>query len=191
MKKIFPCYDDFVGKLLIAMPHIKASHFAQTVVFVCEHNERGSTGIVLNRLEPKIQFDDLLVHVGLTKKQKLANAYIYHGGSADMDKGFVLHTADFLIPESMQIGESFALTKTIGILKSIVSDGVPQYYWVTMGYTYWPTGQLEYDFQENEWLCMEPSVELVFSTDIKTKWQRAFSAFNIVPARLSAFCGNA
>ncbi|MDR2417395.1 MAG: YqgE/AlgH family protein [Holosporales bacterium] len=190
MKTISPYYN-FAGKLLIAMPHVRTPRFAQTVMFVCEHNEKGSTGIILNRLESKIQFDDLLLHVGLTRKQTLKNACIYHGGSTDMDKGFILHTADFLTQESIPIGENFALTKTIGILKSIVSDGIPQYYWIAMGYTYWPIGQLEYDFQENEWLCMEPNIELMFSTDVRTKWQRAFSVFNIVPERLSAFCGNA
>lgn len=190
MRAISPYYN-FTGKLLVAMPHVKTSRFSQTVIFVCENNEKGSIGIILNRLEQKIQFDDLLLHVGLTRKKTLKNAYIYHGGSTDIDKGFVLHTADFLTQESISIGESFAMTKTVGILKSIVSDGVPQHYWVAMGYTYWPVGQLEYDFQENEWLCMEPNIELIFSTDIRTKWRRAFSIFKIAPARLSTFCGNA
>jgi putative transcriptional regulator len=184
-------YNNFVGKILVAMPHIKASYFAQTVIFVCEHNEWQSSGIILNRLDPKIEFNDLLLHLGLTANQTLKNTCMHYGGPIDMDKGFVLHTTDFLTHESMIIGDNFAITKTVGILKSIISDGVPKNYLVAMGHTQWQAGQLEHDFQENEWLCIDPSVELVFSTDVKTKWQRAFSSFNIVPERLTAFCGHA
>jgi putative transcriptional regulator len=181
----------FVGKLLVAMPHIKVPPFSQTLIYICGHNEQGSMGIIVNRLEPKIQFEDLLLHVGLMTKHAPKGVPIYCGGTTGIDRGFVLHSTDCLVKESILVGENLALTGTIGILEAIASGCAPQNYWVVMGHTRWPAGRLEHDVQENEWLCIEPNAELIFSTDVETKWRQAFAVLDIVPARLTAFYGHA
>ena len=37
------------GNFLIAMPALQDPNFNRTVTFICEHNEQGAFGIVINR----------------------------------------------------------------------------------------------------------------------------------------------
>jgi putative transcriptional regulator len=41
--------DNLTGKLLVAVPHMLDPNFARTVVLVCEHNEHGALGLIINR----------------------------------------------------------------------------------------------------------------------------------------------
>jgi putative transcriptional regulator len=190
MPKINSTCVELVGKLLVAMPHVKTSPFTQTLIYIYEHDSYGSRGLIVNRISPKLHLEDLLAHLGVVARHPMKNPYIYHGGSTDLDRGFVLHTGDYLTDGSLLIGDNFALTKTVEIIKTIISQSFPQHYWITMGCTYWPQGQLERDLQENYWLCIEPTIELVFSMDLETKWRRAFSSLGTIPAQFTTFCGH-
>ncbi|WP_310614857.1 YqgE/AlgH family protein [Limnohabitans sp.] len=78
---------------LIAMPGLEDETFAKSVVYVCEHSERGALGLVINKpgeLSMKGLFDkvDLPLH-----RQDLMNAPVLQGGPVHTERGFVLHDA--------------------------------------------------------------------------------------------------
>ena len=78
---------------LIAMPGLEDAAFAKSVVYVCEHSERGALGLVINKpgeLSMKSLFDkvDLPLH-----RQDLVNSPVLQGGPVHTERGFVLHDA--------------------------------------------------------------------------------------------------
>ena len=78
---------------LIAMPGLEDAAFAKSVVYVCEHSERGALGLVINKpsdLSMEGLFDkvDLPLH-----RQDLMTAPVLQGGPVHTERGFVLHDA--------------------------------------------------------------------------------------------------
>ena len=82
---------DFRHHFLIAMPAMADSHFAKTLVYICEHNEQGALGIIVNRptnLTLGELFDQTKIPVS---EFKLSGMPVYFGGPVQTDRGFVLH----------------------------------------------------------------------------------------------------
>jgi putative transcriptional regulator len=89
---------------LIAMPSLEDETFAKSVVYVCEHSERGAMGLVINKpsdlsMEGLFEKVDLPLH-----RQDLMNAPVLQGGPVHTERGFVLHDA-LWSHEADQIGE--------------------------------------------------------------------------------------
>lgn len=94
---------------LIAMPSLEDEIFAKSVVYVCEHSERGAMGLVINKpgeLSMKELFEkvDLPLH-----RQDLMNAPVLQGGPVHTERGFVLHDA-LWSHEVEQVSEAVAVT---------------------------------------------------------------------------------
>ncbi|MDR1266859.1 MAG: YqgE/AlgH family protein [Holosporales bacterium] len=182
--------ENFSGKLLVAMPHIKPHNFAKTLIYVYSHGESGTEGIILNRASVQFRFEDLLVHAGIAV-QPMRSPRLHYGGPVDTDRGFVLHSSDYLSEESVLVGENLAVTRTVDVLRMIATRSIPKNYWISVGRTHWPARQLRKEIQENKWLCIEPTLDLIFSEDLETKWVRAFSILDTIPAQFSNLCGHA
>jgi putative transcriptional regulator len=89
---------------LIAMPSLEDETFAKSVVYVCEHSERGAMGLVINKpsdlsMEGLFEKVDLPLH-----RQDLMNAPVLQGGPVHTERGFVLHDA-LWSHEADQVGE--------------------------------------------------------------------------------------
>ncbi len=80
---------------LIAMPGLEeaSSFFSRSVVYLCEHSERGALGLVINK-PMDISLEGLLEKVDLTLgRSDLSDAPVFHGGPLQTERGFVLHDA--------------------------------------------------------------------------------------------------
>ncbi len=89
---------------LIAMPSLEDETFAKSVVYVCEHSERGAMGLVIKKpsdlsMEGLFEKVDLPLH-----RQDLMNAPVLQGGPVHTERGFVLHDA-LWSHEADQVGE--------------------------------------------------------------------------------------
>jgi putative transcriptional regulator len=78
---------------LIAMPSLEDETFAKSVVYVCEHSERGALGLVINK-PGELSMEGLFEKVDLSlHRQDLMNAPVLKGGPVHTERGFVLHDA--------------------------------------------------------------------------------------------------
>jgi putative transcriptional regulator len=187
----------FEGKFLVAMPSLSTSFFAQTIIYVCAHNEEGAMGFVVNKprgmtfwdlVEQTDVFDDsAMPHM----PNSVAHAPIGHGGPVDEHRGFVLHSADYCGEATIPISESVFLTSTTQVLRMIASGQGPQQCAISLGYSGWGPGQLETEMMENSWLTLEADPRLVFDQDHDTKYERLLRAAGIQPAHFVADCGHA
>ena len=76
---------------LIAMPGMQDDSFARSVVYLCEHSERGALGLIINK-PTDLSLKGLLDKVDLSlRRDDLADAPVFLGGPVQSDRGFVLH----------------------------------------------------------------------------------------------------
>ncbi len=181
------------GQILIAMPSMSDPRFARTVIYVCAHNADGAMGLVLNRLISSITFKDLLDELKVEEPacDEAAGPAIHFGGPVETGRGFVLHSADYVGPDSMPLTGTFALTATVDILKAIAAGQGPQQHLLALGYAGWGPGQLDGELQENAWLSVEADPDLVFDGELDDKWERALAKLGISASLLSPEAGHA
>ena len=179
------------GQLLIAMPAMADQRFSRTLIYMCAHSAEGAMGLVVNKLLGAMTFPELLKQLGVDTPDNPADIQVHFGGPVEPGRGFVLHTADYLRDGSLEIGTNIALTATVDILKEIADGGGPERNLLALGYAGWGPGQLENEIQENAWLNVDPTSELLFGRDVDTKWERAMQKLGVDFSMLSHTAGRA
>lgn len=179
------------GKLLVAMPFMVDPRFKHSVIFVCGNDDKGAMGIVLNKILSTITFTELLEQVDLKVPSGILSLPVHYGGPVEMGRGFVLHTPDYLHEATVLIPGGFSITAALDILAAIAIGKGPSKAILALGYAGWSVGQLEYEIQNNSWLTLDPTYDLVFENDLDKKWTQAYTTLGIHPSTLSYEFGHA
>ena len=180
------------GRLLIAMPALVSSPFAQSVIFLCAHStEDGAMGLVVNRRLGQPGFDELLEQLGVAPRPPRRRIMLCAGGPVENSRGFVLHSADWTGDGSLAVDESVVLTASLDVLKVIAGGAGPRHALLALGHATWAPGQLEQEIHQNAWLAAPSNDAIVFGSDHDSKWRRALGSLNIDPIRLSSVAGHA
>lgn len=187
------------GQMLIATPTMPDERFARSVVYMCAHSSEGAMGIIVNHPAAHISFPDLLVKLDVIPptdliqvRSQASDVTVLKGGPVETERGFVLHSADFFIENStLPIDEGICLTATLDILKAIARGDGPASAILALGYAGWAPGQLENELQNNGWLHCSADRDLIFGTDVQSKYQRALQKIGIRPGMLSSDVGHA
>ena len=183
--------DSLTGNLLVAMPQMQDPRFARTVIYMCVHNEDGAMGLVVNRLADSVTFPELLEQLNIGPESKTDDIRVHFGGPVESGRGFVLHSADYKQGGTVIVNDTIALTATVDILKAIAKGAGPQRCLLALGYAGWGPGQLDGEIQQNAWLHVPADDELIFDTDLDSKWERAAAKIGIAMSQLSSQAGHA
>ena len=186
-----PKADYLTGQLLIAMPGMRDSRFARSVVYVCAHSEDGALGLVVNRLVGAITFSDLLTQLGIEELNLKEQMRVHFGGPVEEGRGFVLHCGDYNQDSTLQVNDQVGLTATIDILRDIAEGSGPRRRLLALGYAGWSPGQLDSEIQANGWLNVDADEELIFDSDLDNKWERSIAKLGIDISMLSDEAGHA
>jgi putative transcriptional regulator len=181
------------GQLLLAMPSMRDPRFARSVIYMCAHGADGAVGLVVNRLIGALPCSDLLEQLGIDYDpgSSIALPNVHFGGPVETERGFVLHTSDYMTDDSMPIDGSMALTATVDIVRDIAEGNGPRDLVLALGYAGWGPGQLDGEIHENAWLSVDSDRDLIFDKDIETKWDRAMAKIGVDAALLSTQSGRA
>jgi len=179
------------GQLLIASPHMDDPRFAHSVIMMCQHDSQSAMGLVINKRANQLKLGDLYEKLDIGAPRFAAADPVHIGGPVESNRGFVLHSQDHMLPESLSITHEIGLTSSIDILRDITNGTGPAYAIVSLGCAGWSAGQLDREMTENVWLNMPASAELVFETAHEKLWQRAFDMIGIDPAFFAGTAGNA
>ncbi|WP_064601970.1 YqgE/AlgH family protein [Photobacterium sp. J15] len=190
---------NLTNHFLVAMPSMQDPHFKGSVVYICEHNEDGAMGLVIN-LPIDISVGNMLEQIDIERDLPLENPTsleqpVFNGGPVSGDRGFVLHMN--LKPEhndfssSIDITEKLSITTSKDILALLGTSEAPEKFLVALGYAGWGAGQLEQEMAENTWLTMEADPDVVFNTPISERWDKAIARLGISSAHLSIDKGHA
>ena len=184
--------NSLTGQLLVAMPQMMDPRFARSVVYVCAHSGNdGAMGLVINKLLPSVTMDELLSHLKLEASQLNRSRPVHFGGPVEPGRGFVLHSADYREEATLVVGEEFAITATLDILRAIGKGEGPRRNLFALGYAGWAPGQLDAEMQANGWLSVPADTDLVFDSDFDAKWRRALAKLGIDLTALSTDAGHA
>ena len=179
------------GQLLVASPNIGDERFEKTVILMCHHDTESAMGLVINRPASSLNLGDLYEKLDIGAPRFCASNPVNIGGPVDGNRGFVLHSQDHMLPESMPITHEIGLTASVDILRDITEGVGPLQSIVSLGCAGWSAGQLDQEMAENVWLNLPASPELVFDHDRSTLWQHSFTALGIDPGFFAGTAGRA
>src|ERR1700722_2640957 len=186
--------NSLTGQLLVAMPQMQDPPFARSVVYLCAHSEEaGAMGLVINKTIDALTIEELYAHLKIEPARQGANRPrpVHFGGPVDPGRGFVLHSADYREDGTLGIGEEFAMTATLDILRAMGKGEGPRQSLLALGYAGWAPGQLDAEIQANGWLSVDADAEIVFEEADDSKWQRALAKLGVSPSMLSTDAGHA
>lgn len=180
------------NQFLIAMPALADDDFSHTVTYLCQHNDEGALGIIINR-PTEMTLDNIFMQMGIVaSSEKSINMPVYIGGPVHTDRGFVIHTRceNKNWAASIEISENVSLTSSSDILEAIAYDEGPENYLVALGYAGWTAGQLEKEIIDNAWLHTPYMADILYETPIKQRWNAAANLIGIDINLLSAVAGH-
>ena len=186
-------FQSLTGRFLVAMPGIGDPRFEQAVILVCVHEPGHAMGLRLNRPAPMIDLQSVLSKLDMAAPDSTIGAPVLVGGPVEAERGFVLHTDDWMSPDaSLSFHDGLAMTATREALTAMTDTlAGPRRSRLLLGYAGWDEGQLEDELGENVWLVADADLEVIFDTDHATKWSRALKGLGIDGAMLSGQAGRA
>jgi putative transcriptional regulator len=174
------------GRALIAMPGIGDSRFERAVIYICAHNAEHAFGLLLNRPVDGLAASTLIEKLGVRSEIEIPPDPVMYGGPVERERGFVLHTADYINSDSSTlVAQDVALTATRDVLEAMAGPRRPRHAFLALGYSGWGAGQLEQELVENVWLICEPDEALLFDQDFDHKWTRALGRLGIAAHQLA------
>ncbi len=180
------------GRLLVAMPSVQDGCFNRSVIYVCAHNAAGAMGIIVNSAIQSISLAEIMEQLSIPVESVLPDMQVHFGGPVDAHRGFVLHSDDVRLDDSLLPGSGIAMTANINILKDMAQGKSPRHGFLTLGYAGWESGQLEAEIEMGSWIVAPASGAVVFEADNDVKWSLAAASLGIADfAHLSYTVGHA
>ena len=203
------------NQFLIAMPTLGDPYFNKTVTYICEHNDEGAMGLIIN-LPVNLTLLDLLKQVDMEEggsvlkdgsSEKTASADpivieltdinnsleqpVLAGGPIAKQRGFVLHNSQAGWSSSLALSNEIMVTTSKDILSALGNENGPDKALITLGYAGWTAGQLEEEIQHNSLLTIEADLELLFDVPIHKKWEAAVQKLGVDVWQLGPDIGHA
>ena len=189
---------NFTNQFLIAMPGMGGDTFAGTVIYLCEHTDKGALGLVINK-PIDIKLKNLFQKVELSlDRPDLADTPVFFGGPVQTERGFVLHEPaegedgqSGRYSSSLQIPGGLAMTTSKDVLEALANGAGPKKILVTLGYSGWGAGQLEDEMSRNGWINVGAEPGIIFDTPVEQRYDKALSLLGIDVGMLSQEAGHA
>jgi len=191
---------------LIAMPGLEDASFSRSVVYVCEHSERGALGLIINK-PTDINLRGLFDKVDLPlQREDLTQQPVFQGGPVQTERGFVLHEPvlasssetgegveadESIYASTMAIPGGLEMTTSKDVLEAMSTGAGPRRVLVTLGYSSWAQGQLESEVAENSWLTVGADLSVIFDTPVDQRYDRAMALLGLQSWMLSPEAGHA
>ncbi|MDX7986732.1 YqgE/AlgH family protein [Xenorhabdus sp. 12] len=180
---------------LIAMPSLSAPYFNRSVVYICEHDQNGAMGLVINKPIAQITIQGILQKLNIAPKDRddtiSLNKPVIAGGPLSQEHGFILHTPQSGFSSSIQISDQTMITTSKDMLEALGTPRQPKDVLMTLGYSSWETGQLEKEIMENDWLTVGAEPSIIFNTPIADRWREAASLLGVNIHNLAPQAGHA
>ena len=172
-------FSGLTGHFLIATPSMVDPNFFQTVIYICEHNEKGALGIVINR-PTTVKLAEILDQMKIHSDNIIINEMpVLYGGPVHQERGFVIHRPIGKWRSSFMPSTHVVITTSRDILEALAGDNGPDDAIITLGYTGWGAGQLEEEVIQSTWLNCQAKEEVIFNTPYEKRWGAAAALLGI------------
>ena len=183
--------DSLRNQFLIAMPGLQDPNFARTVTLICEHNEDGAMGIIINRVLD-LPISNVLVQLDVSEYRSELDEHLVHlGGPVQESSGFVIHAPLGDWEADLQIDVDLGVSASREILRKIAKGEGPEQWLLALGYAGWGPGQLEQEIGQNSWLNGPVNRDILFNLPIEERWHAAAEHLGVNLAQISGDAGHA
>ena len=185
---------DLTNHFLIAMPNMADPHFSRSLTYICEHNDQGALGVVVNRpIDMTVLALLERLEIKIKRNPETAKAPVYFGGPVQTDRGFVLHSplGEWKSTLGVEGQPHLGLTTSMDILEAVGAGKGPDKLLVTLGYSGWAAGQLEHEIGQNAWLTVKASEDILFDLPPEERLPAAMELLGVDFASLSDVAGHA
>ncbi|TBR13919.1 MAG: YqgE/AlgH family protein [Lysobacter sp.] len=178
--------------LLVALPSLAESGFARSVALVCQHDEDGALGIVVNRAS-EYTVGEVLSQMGFDGgSDSLRAQIVLNGGPVHRERGFVIHDGGTRWESTLAISDDLYLTTSREILEAMSRGEGPDHAVIALGCAGWGAGQLEHELgADNSWLTVPVEPDLLFETPLEDRWQAAAGRIGVDLSRITDYSGHA
>ena len=181
----------FANQLLIALPTLADPNFARTVALICQHDDDGAMGVIVNRASD-YTLGEVLQQMDIgSDDPALLERRVLAGGPVHPERGFVIHDGDRAWDSSLAVADGLYVTTSRDILEAIARGEGPEHATVALGCAGWGAGQLEYELTENSWLTAPARHEILFSLPLDQRWQAAAGEIGVDLMRMAGHVGHA
>lgn len=167
---------NLAGKILIAPPNVRGNFWAKTVIYVTEHHDRGSMGIVLNK-RSKMTIREFAEQCDVNLD---VDGYMYVGGPVNVKAMTMLHSPEWSCSNTMRINNNFSLSSAEDLLEKLAMGHFPKYWRLFVGLCAWAPDQLESELKgigpynhNYSWLTATPTHTSVFDLENQDQWTSA------------------
>ena len=180
---------------LIAMPGLEDEGFAKSVVYMCEHSERGALGLIINK-PSDINVQGLFDKVELPlRREDLMATPVFQGGPVQTERGFVLHESmmpgnESVYASTMSIPGGLEMTTSKDVLEALSTGAGPRKIFVSLGYSAWGEGQLESELLDNSWLTVAADLGVIFDTPVEERYDKALKLLGLESWMISPVAGH-
>ncbi len=179
------------NQFLIAMPGLEDPNFFHSVTYICEHNEEGAMGLVINR-PLDMTLGEIFSHIDIHEASPQARQVpVYLGGPVQPERGFVLHSPLGEWEATMKVTDRIGVTSSLDVLQAIARDEGPERVLVALGYAGWGAGQLEQELADNAWLSGPADPDILFGRPAPERWKAAAATLGVDLDLLSGDAGHA
>ncbi|HVI58277.1 MAG TPA: YqgE/AlgH family protein [Luteimonas sp.] len=179
------------NQLLIALPSLSDPNFSRSVALICQHDDEGAMGVVVNR-PSEYTLGEVFEQMGIAAGDEALRAQVVlAGGPVHPERGFVLHDGGREWDSSLAIADGLFVTTSRDVLEAMARGEGPARATVALGCAGWGAGQLEYELTENSWLTVPADAELLFATPLDARWQAAAGRIGVDMSRMADYSGHA
>jgi len=183
--------DDYLKhQFLVAMPGLEDENFVHTVSLLCEHNDNGAIGLVINR-PTDLKLSEMMEQMGLEHEALDEDDIVFWGGPVQPERGFVVHRQPGGWESSLEVSDGLFITTSRDILRAIGKGEGPHDFLVMLGYAGWGAGQLESEILHNAWLNTPVDEQILFKLPARDRWQAATRLLGVDVTQLAGDAGHA
>ena len=180
---------------LIAMPGLEDEGFSKSVIYMCEHSERGALGLIINKpsdINVKGLFDKVELPL---RREDLTTTPVFQGGPVQTERGFVLHESmmpgsESVYASTMSIPGGLEMTTSKDVLEALSTGAGPRKVFVSLGYSAWGEGQLESELLDNSWLTVAADLGVIFDTPVEERYDKALKLLGLESWMISPVAGH-
>ena len=179
------------NQLLIASPALSDPNFARSVTLICQHDDDGAMGVIVNRAS-EYTLGEVLRQMNLASQDpRLDDQVVLAGGPVHPERGFVLHDSARAWESTLEVADGLFLTTSRDILEAMAAGDGPAHAVVALGCAGWGAGQLEQEIVEDSWLMVPNRREVLFELPLEQRWQAAAGSIGVDLVNYASHSGHA
>ena len=155
---------DLKNHFLIAMPSINDPIFKKSLVLICDHNQEGTMGLIINKPIEDILMKNMLLESDI-ETDYIEKSKIHFGGPVDINTGFFLHESNYCTENTVNISNDLSLTVDHKVIEDLEKNSGPSNFIFTLGYAGWNKNQLKNEIENGDWLITPADSKCIFDLD--------------------------